>query len=324
MKLSVFTDRWELKAPFVISRGVHYHIETITVCLGRDGVCGRGESLGVDYLGETVDTMQAQLEAVRGEVDAGADRQAVQELLPPGGARNALDCAMWDLQAKRAGKRVHELLGTPFEPVTTAYTLSLDEPEAMAREAAAHSRFPLLKLKLGADRPVERLRAIHEARPDARLVIDANCGWSLEMLEDLAGELGACGVEMVEQPLPPEYDAALEGLDYPVALCADESCQSMADLPRAAERYGLVNIKLDKCGGLSEAMRMVRWCRENGVELMVGNMLGSSLAMAPAFLVAQYCRFVDLDGPLWQKTDRGSPFVYEGARMLPPGPGLWG
>jgi len=323
-KLSVFTDRWELNAPFVISRGVHHHIDTITVRLSAGGTCGRGEALGVEYLGETAESMQAQLEAIRDKVESGADQHAIQELLPPGGARNALDCAMWDLRSKQSGRRVHEMLGTPFEPVTTVYTLSLDEPDHMAREAAAHARFPALKLKLGRDRPVDRLAAVRAARPDACLVVDANCDWSVDLLDSLADDLVALGVEMVEQPLPTGADAGLEGLDYPVTLCADESCQSLADLPQAAQRYRMVNIKLDKCGGLSEAMEMVHWCRERGVGLMIGNMLGSSLAMAPAFLVAQYCRYVDLDGPLWQKTDRGTPFEYEGALMKPPAPGLWG
>lgn len=324
MKFSVFDDRWEMKAPFVISRGVHYHIDTITVCLNQDGVCGRGEALGVDYLGETPVTIRDQLEAVRSVVEAGIDHESVARMLPPGGARNALDCALWDLRSKLDGRRVHEMLGTPFEPVTTVYTLSLDEPARMAEEALAHQQFPVLKLKLGKDQPLDRLKAIHEARPDARFVIDANCDWSIEILESLAENLVSCGVEMVEQPLPAGEDAALEGFGYPITLCADESCQSLSDLPRVAERYPMVNIKLDKCGGLTEAMKMVRWCRELGVELMVGNMLGSSLAMAPAFLVAQYCRYVDLDGPLWQKTDRSSPIHYEGARILAPDPDLWG
>lgn len=324
MKLSIFKDRWEMKEPFVTSQDSITHIETVTVCLGEGGICGRGEALGVDYHGEDADSMYAQLSKIRTEVEsAGADQDA-SRLLPPGGARNALDCALWDLRAKQAGKRAWELLDAPCEPVSSVYTLSMDSPERMAAEAAAYAQFPVLKLKLNEDCILESLEAIHEARPDAGLVIDANCAWSLQALESVGDALPGLGVKMVEQPLPVGEDAGLEGLAYPVPLCADESCQSMADLPKVARRYDMANIKLDKCGGLTEAMQMVHWCRENGLELMVGNMLGSSLAMAPAFIVAQYCRFVDLDGPLWQITDRSSPLNYDGAVIQAPDLALWG
>jgi len=324
MKLSVFTDRWEMTQPFVTSQDVVTHIETITVCLGKDGICGRGEALGVDYLGETAATMAEQLEAVRSEISQQPDFAEIAQLLPPGGARNALDCALWDLHAKQSGKRVWEILEVPHKPVTTVYTLSMDTPDRMAAEAAGHAQYPALKLKLGRKDTAQCLQAIRLARPDAQLVIDANGDWTIPLMESLADDLVACKVEMLEQPLLAGEDTGLEGLDYPVTLCADESCQSMSELPQAAERYSMVNIKLDKCGGLSEAMNMVRWCKKNGVPMMVGNMLGSSLAMAPAFLVAQFCSFVDLDGPLWQRSDRSSPLVYDGARLHAPESALWG
>jgi L-alanine-DL-glutamate epimerase-like enolase superfamily enzyme len=324
VKLSVFDDRWEMVAPFVTSKEAIHWIDTLTVCINRDGICGKGEALGVDYLGETLASMRGQIEAVRNAVEGGLSREELLELLPPGGARNAVDCALFDLEAKSTGQRAWELAGFPCEPVTTVYTLSLDTPENMALEAGARAGFPVLKLKLDAERIAKRLRAVRSARPDARLIIDANGAWSDAILDSVADVLQACAVEMVEQPLPMGMDADFYGLEYPVPLCADESCQSLADLPGLAGRYHMVNIKLDKCGGLTEALKMVAWCRVTGMQLMVGNMLGSSLAMAPAFLVAQYCRYVDLDGPLWQRTDRSVPMRYEGTRILPPEAGLWG
>ena len=324
MKLSIFSDRWELNDPFVTSKESIDHIETITVCLGSGGVCGRGEALGTDYLGETFESMQEQLESVRSAVDAGVDLDDLQGLLPPGGARNALDCALWDLNAKLAGKRVWEMLEAPSAPVMTVYTLSLDTPARMAEEALKYSDFPVLKLKFNRDSVVESLRAIRAARPDAELVIDANCDWSLSMLDELSDELCANRVSMVEQPLAVGQDATLKGFNYPITLCADESCQSMSDIETAAERYDMINIKLDKSGGLTEAMKMVRWCGDHNIDLMVGNMLGSSLAMAPGFVIAQFCEFVDLDGPLWQKTDRSAPLFYDGAIIRAPEPKLWG
>lgn len=324
MKLSIFTDQWEMNSPFVTSQDSITHIETITVCLGSAGVCGRGEALGVDYLGETPETIMAQLEKVRSEIEAGIGLPEINQLLPPGGARNALDCALWDLKAKISGRRVWEILETPCKPVTTVYTLSMDTPQRMAAEALSHKNFPVLKLKLNQNLVAESLQAIRTVRPDAKLIIDANGSWSRQFLEAISSDLVACDVEMVEQPLAIGLDAQLDGLDYPITLCADESCQSSKDLESIKPYYQMVNIKLDKCGGLSEAMSMVQWCRGNDMEMMVGNMLGSSLAMAPAFIVAQYCRYVDLDGPLWQKTDRSSPLKFEKALINRPDSTLWG
>ncbi|NIP19237.1 MAG: dipeptide epimerase [Xanthomonadales bacterium] len=324
MKLTTRIDNWELNDPFVTAVESITHIRTLTVTLEEGGYIGRGEALGVDYLGEDADSMAAQIAAVSKEIQPGTSREALQSLLPRGGARNALDCALWDLESRRRHCRAWELAGQSVRPVTTVYTLSLDSAGNMAREAALHRHFPVLKLKLDGRDTAEKLRAVRAARADAELVIDGNGSWSPDLLDELAGPLLECRVAMLEQPLPAGEDAVLEGLDYPVTLCADESCQDSSDLERMASRYGMVNIKLDKCGGLTEGLRMVERCRERGLAMMVGNMLGSSLAMAPAFLVAQHCRFTDLDGPLWQKTDRRQPIRYQNAEMQPPSRELWG
>ncbi len=324
MKLFHHIDRWEMVTPFVTSKESTSHIDTLTVTLSENGHAGRGEALGVDYLGETALTMAAQLEKVRTDIEAGIDFDELSQLLPLGGTRNAVDCALWDLRAKQGGQRVWEMLGLRTDPVRTVYTLSLDSVEKMATEAARHRDFPVLKLKLDQERVAEKVRAIRSARPDATLLIDANCAWSVALLESVADVLQSCRIAVVEQPLATSADDELQALDYPVTLCADESCQGLSDLESVDGRYQMVNIKLDKCGGLSEALRMVKWCRRRDLEPMVGNMLGSSLAMAPAFLIAQFCCFVDLDGPLLQSEDRSTPIRYEGARMFAPEAALWG
>jgi L-alanine-DL-glutamate epimerase-like enolase superfamily enzyme len=317
MKLELSIDRWEMRTPFVTSQGSLTAIETLTVALESDGASGRGEALGVDYRGETARTMADQIEEVRREIERGPDRRALSRLLPPGGARNAVDCALWDLEAKVTATPVWRRAGLESRPLTTAYTLSLAAPKAMAAEAAAHRRYPILKLKLDADDPLARLESVREARPEAELLIDANGGWTLGLLAEIA-------VAMVEQPLPVGADDELENWSGPVTLCADESCQTRLELDEVAARYGMVNIKLDKTGGLTEALAVAAACRERGLELMVGNMLGSSLAMAPAFVVGQLCRWVDLDGPLLQADDRQHRIRYDGAVMRSPSRALWG
>ncbi len=324
MKLAIETRRWDLREPFVTAVERITQLESVMVTLSEAGFSGRGEALGVDYLGETPARMVEQLEAVRAAVEDGLDHAGLQRLLPPGGARNALDCALWDLRAKEAGRRVWELLGLTAAPVNTLYTLGLAEAEAMGREAARRAEYPALKLKLDARDIEARLQAVRAARPDATLVIDANGSWNEAVLTGVADILQICGVALLEQPLPRGEDAALAAIDCPIMLCADESCQSAADLPAIRDRYGTVNIKLDKCGGLTEAMHMVATCRQLGLEVMVGCMLGSSLAMAPGYLVAQHARFVDLDGPLWQTSDHAAAIEYRGASMQAPGLQLWG
>jgi L-alanine-DL-glutamate epimerase-like enolase superfamily enzyme len=322
--LDLSFDRWRMRIPFVTSQDNLTSIETLTVVLEEGGARGWGEALGVDYRGEDARTMGDQIEQLRPEIERGVDRQALARLLPPGGGRNALDCALWDLEAKAAATRIWRRLKIEPQPLTTAYTLSLAEPQGMAAEAVGRRRFPILKLKLDADDPVARLTAVRAARPEAELLVDANGSWSFELLQEIAPRLLELGVAMVEQPLPADADDDLANWSSPVTLCADESCQTRREIDHVAERYGMVNIKLDKTGGLSEALALADACRERGLELMVGNMLGSSLAMAPAFVIGQLCRFVDLDGPLLQTRDRQRAIRYEGAVMQPPPEPLWG
>ena len=324
LALELRFDDWDMREPFVTATETTTHITTLTATVRAGGIEGRGEALGVDYLGENAATMAAQVESVRGDIERGVDTAGLLDLLPPGGARNAVDCALWDLEAKQSGRRVWELLGIDALPVYTVYTLALGSAADMAAQASLHRAYPILKLKLGCDDTAEKIRAIRAARPDAELVIDANGSWSLKLLDELVDVLLVNRIAMIEQPLPRGADENLAGLGYPVPLCADESCQSSGELEGIADRYGMVNIKLDKCGGLADALAMIDWCRRRDMPLMVGNMLGSSLAMAPGFVVAQRCRYVDLDGPLWQKTDRERPLRIAGGLIDVPERELWG
>jgi L-alanine-DL-glutamate epimerase-like enolase superfamily enzyme len=331
VKLSIDLDEWPLREPFVIAGSTTESIVTVTVTLETSTARGRGEALGVDYLGETAESVRAQIEARRSAIERLDDAApqfeelaAIVAELPGGGAANALDCAFWDLRCKHTRRTIWSLLDMAPRPVTTAFTLSLDAPEAMAVAAGHAAEYPLLKLKLDADDPAARVAAVRAARPDAELLVDANGSWNAALLADIAPALVDHRIALVEQPLPAGADTALVDWDAPVPLCADESSQTSAGLDELAGRYDFVNVKLDKCGGLSEALCIVQRCRELDLGLMVGNMLGSSLAMAPAFVVAQHCRFVDLDGPLLQGTDREPPMRYEGAILHPPPRELWG
>ena len=324
LKLKIELKEWHLKAPFVTAAEVIDAIQVLQVTVSRGGISGRSETMGVDYLNETVESLQAELAALDPVTIAELDGELLQNLLPPGGSRNGLDCALWDLQAKQSVGGISGLSGITVEPVNTLFTLSLDDPEAMARQASAVPDLQRLKLKLNADAPLECLAAIRAARPDAQLVIDANGSWSAELLMAVGDDLARCSVALLEQPLPRGADQALEHLQYPVPVCADESCQSSAELEAAADRYDAINIKLDKCGGLTDALKMRDWCRRYGKKIMVGNMLGSSLAMAPALVVAQGADFVDLDGPLWQLDDVEPPLSIVRGVIAPPDPELWG
>jgi L-alanine-DL-glutamate epimerase-like enolase superfamily enzyme len=325
IRLSVHTEDWAAIAPFRISNATWTSFPGIVVELTDGEHVGRGEGLGVYYFQETPETMTAQVREVAERIEAGADRNALLDLLPPGGARNAIDCALWDLEAKRVGKRVWELAGIGLKEIITVYTIGLeDEPEAMAAKAAAAAHHPRLKVKLGADRPVERIEAIRQARPDATLVIDANQGWDFELLLEAAPRLKKLGVPMIEQPLPRGEDEALEEYEPPLPLCADESCVHGGELEQAARRYQMINIKLDKSGGLTHGLEIAREAKRRGLGLMVGCMGGTSLAMAPSFAVGLLCDFHDVDGPLLLKNDRPHGLVYTNGVVTPPSAALWG
>ncbi len=317
---------WQMREPFEISREVMTCLRVLYVELhdvrGRRGVA---EAAGVDYDGETPEGMARQIEAVAADLNDGLSGADLLRLLPAGGARNALDCALWDLRAKQTGRRAWQAAGLRgMAPVLTDYTIGLGDEATTRRKAREALGYPLLKLKVDASRHVDQVRFAREEHPRARIMVDANQAWSRELLERLLPALQGLGVELVEQPLPREDDARLEGLASPIPIAADESCTDRGSLAPLARRYQYVNVKLDKCGGLTEALAMAKHARALGLRLMVGNMCGTSLAMAPAFLLAQHCEYVDLDGPLLQVLDREPPMVYRQARVEPPLPALWG
>lgn len=326
MKLSIRIERWPISGVFRISRREARETEVVVVELESGGAVGRGECGPNIRYGEDGESCAAQIEAHRAQIEAGLERDGLQALMPPGAARNALDCALWDLDAKRAGKPVVELAGMDaLAPLTTAFTLSIDTPEAMLAAAEAASARPVLKVKLAGDEhDLTRMQAIRAGAPDARFIIDPNESWSFERLQALAPQLAALGVGVIEQPLPAGDDGALAGYVCPVPLCGDESCATREDLAGLAGKYQMVNIKLDKAGGLTEALALKDAALAAGFEIMVGCMLGTSLAMAPAMLVAQGAAFVDLDGPLLLAKDRDDGIRYEGSVMQPFAPALWG
>ncbi len=323
--LSLRAESWPIAGKFRISRGSKTEARVV-VAEVRDGeALGRGECVPYARYDETVEGVQGALEAIRAEVEAGLDRAGLGELLRAGAARNALDCALWDLEAKQSGRSAWELAQLPQPvPQLTAYTISLDTPQAMAEAARAAADRPLLKLKLGGDTDLDRVSAIRAAVPFARLIVDANEAWSLEQLRELAPRLAELGVELIEQPLPAFDDAALDTFSSPVPLCADESCHDTSSLEGLPRGYRLVNVKLDKTGGLTEALRLVASARRAGLGIFVGCMVGTSLGMAPAALLASHATYVDLDGPLLLARDREPAIRYEGSLMNPSPPELWG
>lgn len=314
-----------LARPFVITGYTFTDLHAIWVHLDDAGVTGRGEGVGMYYLGETPDTMAAQLEAIRGEVESGATRADIQNLLPPGGARNALDCAMWDLECKKSGKTIFELTGITPRTVTTVATVGMGTPDEMATQALRFADYPHLKIKLDNNHPLERLQAIRDARPDATLVIDVNQGWSRADLDGYLPGLASVGVSMVEQPLPRGKDSDLEGIDSPIPLGADESIIHVGEYDDIAPFYEVINIKLDKCGGFTEALEIAKRAQADGKDVMVGNMTGTSLSMAPSHVIGHMCRFVDIDGPLLLAEDITPGLRYSpGGFVEPPAPELWG
>lgn len=322
-KVTFSTEPWEMKTPFRITGHTFTEAQLLYVTIAEHGARGHGEAAGVYYLGENGASMLAQAESVRDALERGADRTRLRELLPAGGARNAIDCALWDLQAKREGETIWELTGLQPGTTVTVLTIGIGAPQEMAATARTLDT-TRIKVKLDGEMPLERIAAVRAARPDAEIVVDVNQGWSFEQLVELAPRLEEFGVAMIEQPLPRGGDAALEGYESPIPLCADESCLDTGEFEQALSRYQMINIKLDKTGGLTEALELARMAQKWGVGLMVGNMMGTSLAMAPAFVIAQLCRFVDLDGALFLKQDRDHPMNYAGGVVSPPSRELWG
>jgi L-alanine-DL-glutamate epimerase-like enolase superfamily enzyme len=323
--LSAQVERWPLKQAFVISRGSKTEAAVVVAEIADGPHRGRGEAVPYARYGETVESVAAQIETARARIEAGADRAELQGLLPPGAARNALDCALWDLEAKRAGARAWTLAGRArLDPVKTCFTISLGPPEAMAEAARANARRPILKLKIGERDDLAAVAAVRAAAPRTRLVVDANEALTFDELRRLAPELAALDVMLIEQPLRAGEDAALEGYLSPVPLCADESLHTRAELAACARRYRSVNIKLDKAGGLTEALALAAEAKAMGLDLMIGCMVATSLAMAPAMILAQGAEVADLDGPLLLTHDREPGLAITGSLIEPPPPELWG
>lgn len=319
--ITVEIEAWPLAEPFVIARGTKTEARVVVVTMRQDGLEARGECVPYARYGETPETTAALIESLGAPTSHGE----LLRMLPPGAARNALDCALWDLEAKLAGVPVATLAGRP-EPGAreTCYTLSLDTPAAMAAAALRVPHLKLLKLKLGGEGDAERMRAVRAARRDARLVGDANEAWTVAMLSPLLAVAQETGFEVIEQPLPAGADSPLAGFERPVPLCADESAHAAADIPALAELYDAVNIKLDKAGGLTEALAMADAARAAGLDIMAGSMVSTSLAVAPAMLVAQYARWVDLDGPILLARDREHAVTIRDGIIEPPDRTLWG
>jgi L-alanine-DL-glutamate epimerase-like enolase superfamily enzyme len=321
MRIEVTRDVFKLAQVFTISRGSRTEAKVLTVRVHADGVTGWGECVPYARYDETLESVTAQIEGLSGDLT----RAGLYDLLPAGAARNAVDCALWDLEAKRTGKRVWELAGlTAPVPQITAYTLSLGEPAEMQAQAIKHAFRPLLKIKLGTPDDMPRLEAVRAGAPKSTIIVDANEGWSAAVYADLAPHLVRLGVALVEQPLPAGEDEALIGMARPVPVCADESAHDRASLPKLRGKYDVVNIKLDKTGGLTEALALRDAARAQGYGVMVGCMVGSSLAMAPATLVAQGAKIVDLDGPLLLGEDRENALTFDDAGVHPPDAALWG
>lgn len=325
LSLTVEVERWPIAGGFTISRGSKHEAVVVVARVGDGRHSGSGECVPYARYGESVEGVVAAIEACTGAFRHGVSRAELASLLPAGAARNGLDCALWDLEAKRSGRRAAELAGVPpLHPVTTAFTLSLGSPEMMAARARDASAYPLLKLKLGGDGDAERLAAVREAVPLTRLIADANEAWQPDDLESLLAAAAASGVELVEQPLPAGGDELLEAIARPVPVCADESVHDRASLDAIARRYDAVNIKLDKTGGLTEAFLVAARARALGLKIMVGSMVATSLSMAPALLLAQDADWVDLDGPLLLARDRVPGLTYAAGQVFPPDPELWG
>jgi len=321
--VEVTVEPWEFETPFRITGYTFTVADLICVRIEADGVAGRGEAAGVYYLDEDGESMRNQVLSIVHELEDGADRERLCELLPAGGARNAVDCALWDLDAKRLGTTIWDLTGVKPGVTQSVLTIGIDTPEAMA-EKAKRLESGKIKVKLSKEEPLQRITAVRNARPDAEIIVDVNQGWTYEQLTDLAPKFADLGIAMIEQPLRRGEDEDLEKYDPPVMLCADESCLDTGEFSQAARRYQMINIKLDKTGGLTEALKLAAMAQERGIELMVGNMMGTSLSMAPGYVIAQLCRFVDLDGPCFLRRDREHAISYNNGVLSQPTPELWG
>ena len=332
-KLTVKTENWS-EEPFAISRGSDDNFDVVVVELEQNSCRGFGEATPTEHNQESVSQSEMLIENIRSQLEDGLSRTELQQIIPKGAARNAVDCALWDLEAKLTGKRVWELpeiflhlgKGTFSEPenVTTVYSLGVDTPEKMGDVAQKNAQRPILKIKLSGEGDLERLQAIRKYAPETRLVVDANEAWTPEHFNRYVPELMQLGVEMIEQPFPADYDSVLKTLDHPIPICADESCHDTADLDRLVGLYEFVNIKLDKTGGLTEALRLQDAAESKGFWTMVGCMSATSLGIAPAFIIAQRAKIVDLDAPLYLYEDRPFPMKYDGSIVQPPSPELWG
>jgi L-alanine-DL-glutamate epimerase-like enolase superfamily enzyme len=322
-KVELRTESWDFETPFNITGYTFTEADLLHAVIDENGFTGSGEAAGVYFLGETGASMLAQAESILPALERGAGRGELRELLPTGGARNAIDCALWDLEAKRQRKSIWELTGIAPGVTQSVLTIGIDTPEDMAKKALLLDSSKI-KVKLDDDLPLERITAVCSARPDAEIIVDVNQGWTFGQLVELAPKFKDLGVAMIEQPLPRGGDAELEDYESPIILCADESCLDTSEFEQASRRYQMINIKLDKTGGLTEALDLARMAKAKGIELMVGNMMGTSLAMAPGYVIAQLCRFVDLDGALFLTRDREHPMSYAGGFVSRPSAELWG
>jgi len=314
---------WVLKEPFSITGHTFTEVKLLFVEIKQGGYTGRGEASGVYYLDETGSSMLAQVKHVKQALENGADRHAIDKLLSAGGARNAIDCALWDLECKILGQYIWSSIGLIPKQVCTVNTVGIDTPELMAKKAKTIDA-KNIKVKIDGNQPLEQITAVCLARPNANIVVDVNQGWNFGQLQEFAPKFKALGVKMIEQPLPRGHDSELENYSSPLPLCADESCLDSSELIKASKRYQMINIKLDKTGGLTEALVLAEKAKSLGMGLMVGNMMGTSLAMAPAFVIAQLCDFVDLDGALFLVKDRSNAMSYEGGVVSIFNSALWG
>jgi L-Ala-D/L-Glu epimerase len=326
LMLNVTTVNWPLREPFTISRETITSIACIQVTLtDESGNIGRGEAVGIDYAGETPASMIAQIETVRREIELGVTRVGLQRLLPYGGARNAVDCALWDLEAKRSGVPLWQTAGLDrFEPRPTAFSFGIMDEALLRTTARRYADFPLLKIKTDRERGLDPVRILHEEVPNAQFIVDPNQAWGATDLQRYAGDFEALNVALLEQPVAVADDELLRGLSLPVPVAADEAFNTRADIAGFVGKYQVLNIKLDKTGGLTEALACAKAGKESGFGLMVGCMIGSSLSMAPGTIIAQMCDYVDLDGPLLQAADVDHPITYQSGMIAPPTPQLWG